>query len=292
MISSDNSVMLMDFGLARSVSSQLTFEGGIAGTMDYISPEQIQGEAVDGRTDIYSFGVLLYELTTGRLPFVADTPVSLLSQHLHAPVVSPIAKNASIPASLSELIVRMMSKSAGKRPETTYQVREQLDIIQDSMSDPALVSSEPQIGSLDRIVRGRLIGRKRELSEDQSLWQDSAGGQGHTLLITGEPGIGKSRLLQELTTQVEASGSLALTGNCSAEDQIPYGSISQILDELFKLISGTDSAPPEYIIADLIEIIPSLRKKYPQITPGQPLDPKSQQGRLIASIADLLHTLN
>jgi serine/threonine-protein kinase len=154
MISADNSVMLMDFGLARSVSSQLTFEGGIAGTKDYISPEQIQGEAVDGRTDIYSFGVLLYELTTGRLPFVADTPVSLLSQHLYAPVVPPIAKNASIPTSLSELIVRMMNKSAGERPETAHQVREQLDIIHDSISDPAVVSAKPQIGSLDRIVRG------------------------------------------------------------------------------------------------------------------------------------------
>jgi len=76
----DGTAKLVDFGLARSISSRLTAEGTIVGTLDYMAPELALGKDFDGRVDLYSLGVMLYELTTGQLPFTADDPVSIITQ--------------------------------------------------------------------------------------------------------------------------------------------------------------------------------------------------------------------
>ena len=82
-------VKLMDFGLAHTFDSRLTTEGMIVGTVSYLAPEQALGQAIDGRTDLYALGVMLYELTAGHLPFTADDPITVISQHLYAPVIPP-----------------------------------------------------------------------------------------------------------------------------------------------------------------------------------------------------------
>jgi len=98
LITADGQAKLMDFGLARSVAaSRLTVEGIIIGTVYYLAPEQALGQEVDGRADLYALGVMLYELTTGRLPFTADDSLAVISQHLNAPVVPPRAYNENIP---------------------------------------------------------------------------------------------------------------------------------------------------------------------------------------------------
>ena len=107
---------LTDFGLARPVASRLTSEGAIAGTVFYLAPELALGQAFDGRADLYALGVMLYELTTGRLPFTADDPLAVISQHLHAPVVPPRARKADIPPALDALIVRLLSKDPAGPP--------------------------------------------------------------------------------------------------------------------------------------------------------------------------------
>ena len=83
-LTADGNTKLMDFGLARSISSRLTSEGAIIGTVFYIAPEQAQGQAIDPRSDLYSLGVMLYELTTGELPFMADDLMAVISQHIYA----------------------------------------------------------------------------------------------------------------------------------------------------------------------------------------------------------------
>jgi serine/threonine-protein kinase len=88
--------MLMDFGLARSIDKRVTVEG-FAGTLDYIAPEQALGEALDGRTDLYSLGVMFYELTTGQLPFTADDPVSVLTTSLSSTCLKKIPRIDLLP---------------------------------------------------------------------------------------------------------------------------------------------------------------------------------------------------
>ncbi len=119
---------LVDFGLARSMASRLTAEGTIIGTVFYLAPEQALGQAVDGRADLYALGVMLYELTTGRLPFEADDPLAVISQHLHAPVVPPRTYNSEIPDALDALIVRLLSKQPHDRPGSAREVMEALSV--------------------------------------------------------------------------------------------------------------------------------------------------------------------
>ncbi len=113
LLGDDGLARLTDFGLARSLSSRLTVEGAIIGTVFYLAPELALGQPYDGRADLYSLGVMLYELLAGRLPFIADEPISVISQHLYAPVVPPSTYNGHISPALDALILRLMSKKPG-----------------------------------------------------------------------------------------------------------------------------------------------------------------------------------
>ena len=95
-VTNNGTAKLMDFGLARSIASRYTMDGMVEGTVFYLAPEQALGQEIDQRADLYSLGVIMYELTTGELPFVAQDPIAVISQHLHAPVVPPRAKNGDI----------------------------------------------------------------------------------------------------------------------------------------------------------------------------------------------------
>jgi len=121
-ITREGTTKLMDFGLARSVASRYTTEGLISGTVYYLAPEQAMGQQLDSRTDLYSLGVMLYELTTGELPFTAENPIAVISQHLHAPVVPPRVKNDEISPALDALIVGLLEKNPQDRPASAKDV--------------------------------------------------------------------------------------------------------------------------------------------------------------------------
>jgi tetratricopeptide (TPR) repeat protein len=118
LLGDDGQVFLTDFGLARIVQageSSLTRDG-MVGTPFYISPEQAMGKSdLDGRTDIYSFGVVLYELFTGRVPFQADTPFAVIHDHIYAPLPLPASINPDIPAQAERVLLRALAKSPDDR---------------------------------------------------------------------------------------------------------------------------------------------------------------------------------
>src|SRR3972149_734373 len=116
----------MDFGLARDMSTRSTRSGVIVGTVFYLAPEQALGERVDHRADLYSLGVILYELTAGCLPFGESTSLAVISQHLHATPVPPSTHNPSLPASLEGVILRLMSKDPRDRPPSALEVKAEL----------------------------------------------------------------------------------------------------------------------------------------------------------------------
>ncbi len=97
LIASDGQVKVTDFGIAQamSVDDQLAEEGSVMGTATYFSPEQAEGAPVDGRSDIYSLGVVLYEMLAGRPPFIGDSPVEVSAQHVHGTVPPPSEFNST-----------------------------------------------------------------------------------------------------------------------------------------------------------------------------------------------------
>ena len=117
MLTSDGVVKLMDFGIARVAEAdrKLTQTGRTVGSLYYMSPEQIQGGTVDARADLYSVGVSLYELVTGRRPFQGDSDYSIMAAHLAASPVPPIQIDPSLPAAVNEIILMSIAKDAAQR---------------------------------------------------------------------------------------------------------------------------------------------------------------------------------
>ncbi len=285
MICSDGTTRLVDFGIARSTTSRFTEDGAFLGTLYYMSPEQAMGTAIDQRSDLYSLGVMMYELFTGQLPFESEDTLAVITQHLHAPVVPPRAQNPDIPAALDDLILHLMKKSPDDRPKNAEKVREKLEAClahELSAEAPARV-----YGGLDRIVRGRMVGRDAEVSRVRMLWKKAAAGEGQLLLISGEPGIGKSRFIQEICTQAGVSGGKFLIGESYAESSAPYSSIAQIVRQILNQRNG-EIRLPDFVLSDLTTLTPDLLPYFPDLPPNPPLDPESAQQRLFENILRML----
>jgi ABC-type transport system substrate-binding protein/DNA-binding SARP family transcriptional activator/MoxR-like ATPase len=287
-IARDGTAKLTDFGLARPVASRITTDGAIIGTVFYLAPELALGQRFDGRADLYALGVILYELTTGRLPFIADDAMAVIAQHLHAPLVPPRARNAEIPPALDALIVRLMSKDPDNRPASATEV---LRLLSSPHKLDQAANLLEEATALTRIGGGQLVGREDELELANDLWSRTLSGQGQMLLLSGEAGIGKTRLVRELTTHVRVSGGRAYVGACYAEGGVPYAPFSQILHRSAKNEDGQESDIHESMLADLVTIAPSLRLNYPNVQP-LPDDPESKQLRMFDSLVIFFNTIS
>src|SRR5487761_2793416 len=129
LITQDGQVKVTDFGIARAIGAdeQVTQTGLVMGTATYFSPEQAQGLEVDGRSDIYSLGVVLYEMVTGRAPFTGDTPVAIAYQHVREQPASPRSINPAIPSALEAIILQAMAKVPADRFRSADEMRADLD---------------------------------------------------------------------------------------------------------------------------------------------------------------------
>ncbi len=136
LITRDGQVKVTDFGIAQAVSSEdhLAEAGSVMGTATYFSPEQAEGAAVDGRSDVYSLGVVLYEMLVGRPPFVGDTPVEVSSQHVHNAVPPMTQFSASVPKDLEAIVMEALNKSPSNRYQSADELR--ADLIRFSEGQP------------------------------------------------------------------------------------------------------------------------------------------------------------
>jgi len=153
MIDRDGNVRIMDFGIARTVSSaQLTEEGAVIGTPDYMSPEQVDGMAADERADIYSLGVMLYEMVTGRLHFTGDSRLSIALKHKTEIPRDPLEINPQIPSRLAQLIAKCMDKNRQLRFQHASDLQAELiEIEKDLTEGPALTLEEkPEAPQADK----------------------------------------------------------------------------------------------------------------------------------------------
>jgi serine/threonine protein kinase len=119
MLTTQGVIKLMDFGIARSGDERgLTMTGTTLGSIGYMSPEQVRGDPVDARSDLYSVGIVLYEFVTGRRPFLANSEYSIMAAHLNQAPKPPLELNPGLPAALNEIILMAIAKDAAKRFQT------------------------------------------------------------------------------------------------------------------------------------------------------------------------------
>jgi serine/threonine protein kinase len=164
----DEFVKVLDFGIAKVRGVALTSSGMVFGTPEYMSPEQLNGRELDGRSDLYGLGVLLFEMLTGRLPFECATPEQFMTAHLEAlpPSVAEIAPDADLPRELEALVARLLAKDPAARPATADELSELLaaaigaapsTAVGAKKSDPNERSRTPVSGHEAR-VRAALVG--------------------------------------------------------------------------------------------------------------------------------------
>ncbi|NIN92857.1 tetratricopeptide repeat protein [bacterium] len=158
MIDKEGNARIMDFGIARTLKAKgITGAGVMVGTPEYMSPEQVESKEVDQRSDIYSLGVILYEMVTGRVPFEGETPLSVAVKHKTEAPPDPRRINTQIPENLSRLILNCLEKDKEKRTQSADDVHSELDKI------------EKGIPTAERIVPKRKPITSREITVQFSL---------------------------------------------------------------------------------------------------------------------------
>ena len=153
MLLRDGTVKVADFGIAHFTNNDNTYcKGEAIGSVHYVSPEQAKGSFVDNRTDLYSLGVVMYEMITGRLPFEGDTPVSIALQHINSIALPPSIFAENVPPQLEEITMKAMNPSLSKRYTSAAQILKDLEEFQNEQQfklnipreEGIVVQEEPQ----------------------------------------------------------------------------------------------------------------------------------------------------
>jgi class 3 adenylate cyclase len=292
-LSEDGRVKLGDFGLALAAESpRLTVEGMVLGTVAYLPPEQALGRGVDERSDLYSLGALLYELVTGRPPFVGDDAVAVISQHLNTVPVPLSWHNSGIPQALESLVTALLAKSPDDRPASAAAVRERL---LDAGSGPAPQPIAPGLPpGIQNLTRNRLawrfVGRQDELSTLHDAIDRAGTGDGSLVMVVGEPGIGKTRLTEEAGVYASLRGATVLVGRCYEGDAgLPY---LPFVEAIRQHVHDSDAAELRTELGDaggdVAKLVSEIRQRIPDLPSPTPADPEQERWRLFEGVATFL----
>ncbi|HZE71807.1 MAG TPA: ABC transporter substrate-binding protein [Pyrinomonadaceae bacterium] len=259
-------VRIMDFGLARGASeSRITKTGTIAGTLSYMSPEQVAASGVDHRSDIYSLGTVLYECLTGEPPFSGELQ-SILYRIVHEIPQPPRALGADINQDLEAVILTCIAKDPAKRPQRASEVADSLRRCQTRLHQSDLGKSVVLTKTLmlPRVALSPFIGREREQAELQKRLNAAINGECQFVVVSGEPGVGKTRLLDEIENLAKARKLLVLHGRSVEQDgAFPYQGFCEAIQEYF--LQKDSSSSPDNII-ELQDVAPDLVSLFPMLT--------------------------
>ena len=214
MVRPDNVVKILDFGLASqrpsaTISQTETATGKMMGTMSYMAPEQLNGEPADAASDLFSLGIVLYEMATGMHPFAAATPFATMQRVLHTDPAPPDA-TAQLPAGWNEMILQLLTKDRAARAAYAPNVLKILEPGELSAETTLLVKAQ----QAQRVTH--MVGRSAELAAIEQHWEKAISGNGAFVMVTGEPGLGKTTLVQNFLQSLEEdSQTMVATGRCS-----------------------------------------------------------------------------
>ena len=293
MLTPEGHVKVMDFGLAKRVQvpggsddsdvtpGSLTATGALLGTPAYMAPEQVRGEPADTRSDIFSFGVVLFELLTGGHPFKRGTVTETIAAILRDPPSGGEGSGDRVDYAIFD---RLLAKVPDDRYQSFDEVSVEVRRLRDATS--TWVEPSPAAVSLGETpLSGRrtpFVGREAELA-DLGRWLDQAVvGRGGLVLIGGEPGVGKIRLFEQVLDVARRRRCLALTGRCyEMEGTAPFMPFVEIIEQYARV------APSE-----VLRLVPDLRRLFPDMPPPLELPAAQRRHYLFKNVAEFLERMS
>lgn len=238
-------VTLIDFGIATDLSKEeqvLLNPNGLEGLLPYISPEQTgrMNRTIDYRTDLYSLGVTLYELLTGRTPFVSHDPMELLHGHIAVVPTPPYELEPRVPRIVSAIVERLLAKRAEDRYQNAFSLEADLAQCLRMLQQQGTIEAFP-IGRGDVSdvlqISQKLYGRDKEIATLLSAFERAASGGKEMLLVGGYSGIGKSALVHEVHKPIVERRGYFISGKFDQFNRAtPYASLIQAVQELVRQI--------------------------------------------------------
>jgi tetratricopeptide (TPR) repeat protein/tRNA A-37 threonylcarbamoyl transferase component Bud32 len=294
---------LMDFGLAKMVGQpSITQEGMIVGTVAYVAPEIALGKGADARSDLYSFGAVLYEMVTGKPPFPGEDPVKVIFSHIHDYPVSPSRLNPKIPQSLAECIMKLLQKEPAKRFQTVADLLAVLrDIAEGYLRETLVPSHKPSIVvPSPRPISAKevqLIDRLGEMNMLREAADKAVRGEGGLVFLYGEAGIGKTRLTRELGAYARLRGMQVLYGRCPALFRMdgvpPYILWSEVIKDYL------EGCSPEQLYrvigfypSEVCKLVPELRQRLGTIPQSLPIGPEHERDRLFEAVSQFVTNIS
>jgi PAS domain S-box-containing protein len=293
-------VRFTGFGLASRLPRERQPPGppeAIAGTLAYMAPEQTgrMNRSVDARSDLYSLGVSFYQMLTGSLPFSAADPMEWVHCHIARKPPPPTGRLGSIPAALSNLVLKLLAKTAEERYQTAAGLERDLRRCLAEWENRGRID-EFALGEHDisdrLLIPEKLYGREREVDSLLAAFDRVAGsGRPELVLISGYSGIGKSAVVHELHKALVPSGGLFASGKFDQyKRDIPYATLAQAFQSLLRpLLSKSDAELANWREALLealgpngrlmIDIVPELTFVIGEQPPIPELPPRDAQRR-------------
>jgi len=289
---SDGVPVVADFGIARATAgaTRVTAAGISLGTPAYSSPEQAVGDDdVDARADIYSLGCVLFEMLAGHPPFQGSTAHAVLSQHLMAEVPTLLNGDSTIPPAVDAAIRRALAKKREERFETAAEMSAAL------VAPPAVEPFPDYSQITEPVTRSTapLAGRRKEYDRLLAKLDALATGRGATVFVSGEPGVGKTKLIEALLLEARARGYLCNVGHSYEMEGVqPYLPIVEMLEYAMR------TGPPGRLravlgpsAAEIARIVPKLRQMFPDIPDPLDLPPEEQRRYLATQYVEFLERI-
>ncbi len=238
-----NIIKVADFSIASQLSKEqptINNFGAIEGTLAYISPEQTgrMNRTLDYRTDFYSLGVTLYEMLIGELPFPTTNPMELVHSHIAKIPVSPCQKNPNIPKVVSDIIMKLLSKTAEERYQTSSGIQADLE---QCLSFLEALNNLPNFDIAQQDFSGKLLipqklyGREKEIRMLVDAFERVSYGATELMLVGGYSGIGKSSLVNEIHKPVVKQNGYFIAGKFDQfQRDVPYASLIQAFRGLIR----------------------------------------------------------
>lgn len=304
MVGRDGRLKVLDFGLAKfgrataagdalsDLSTMVrTRHGVVVGTVPYMSPEQLEGRAVDARSDIFSLGVMFYEMATGRRPFAGDSDVALAVAILRDQP-APVATLAPfLPLALHEVIQRCLTKN----PEGRYQDGAALHR---ALRDIEVHARTAGVNPIVDVSRPRpdappLVGRHTEHDKLATHLRDAVSGAGALVLLGGEPGVGKTRLAEEVLEDARDHGMLVMTGRCYEAGTSPFSPFIEMFEQMLREVPAPalrSALGPD--AADIARLVPKMRRVWADLPEPSQLEPEQQRRVLFSAVLDFFRRLS